>query len=298
MARLHDKIGTRLAMILTRFNDGDSFSIDELAVEFGVSYRTIYRDINERLVFLPIEKKHDRYSLAPYYLGKLSFKDINNFASISGIAELYPSLDREFVVDLLNTKVNHAFMVKASKYEDISENTQLFTDINIAIVKNQTINFTYKDKPRTVNPYKLVNTYGIWYLSADEDGTLKTYSFTKIKNFKNTQKIFKPNKKFVDIIEQDAAVWFSQNRVEVHLKVDISVAEYFDRRQLLPHQTIVAKHTDHYEISAVFSYKAEAIKFVRYWIPHIEILSPVTLQQELNAQLDKYTKQSRLELKL
>jgi len=263
-----------------------------------VSYRTIYRAINERLIFLPIEKKHDRYTIAPYCLCKLSFKDINNFASISGIAELYPSLDREFVVDLLNTKVNHAFMIKNTKYEDISENTQLFTDINIAIVKNQTINFTYNNKSRTVHPYKLVNTYGIWYLSAEEDKQLKTYSFAKIKKFINTQKIFKSNQKFIKLIEKNQAVWFSQNRIEVLLWVNISVVEYFDRHQLLPHQSIVAKHTDHYEISAVFSYKAEAIKFVRYWIPHIEILSPVALQQELNIQIDKYISQSGLELKL
>ena len=60
--------------------------------EFNVTKRTIQRDILERLSYLPIKRDNNFYYLEEYYLGKLNFEDIKNFAILSGIKELYPSL--------------------------------------------------------------------------------------------------------------------------------------------------------------------------------------------------------------
>ena len=47
----HDKIATRLALILNKFNSGEKFSIDNLVEEFNVTKRTIQRDLSERLSY-------------------------------------------------------------------------------------------------------------------------------------------------------------------------------------------------------------------------------------------------------
>ncbi|EAJ5955086.1 transcriptional regulator, partial [Campylobacter jejuni] len=39
---------------------------------------------------MPIQKENGKYFLESFTLGKLSFKDIQNFAILSGIQELYP----------------------------------------------------------------------------------------------------------------------------------------------------------------------------------------------------------------
>lgn len=56
MATKHDTIATRLALILTKLNNGERFTIEELADEFNVNVRTIQRDLNERLSYIPIIK--------------------------------------------------------------------------------------------------------------------------------------------------------------------------------------------------------------------------------------------------
>lgn len=83
----YDKLSIRLVQILSKFNNGESLSAQEL----NVDTRTIQRDLNERLTFMPIKKENGRYVLESFALGKLSFKDIQNFATLSGIAELYPN---------------------------------------------------------------------------------------------------------------------------------------------------------------------------------------------------------------
>ncbi len=41
----HDKLATRLSLIIYKLNQGERLTIESLANEFGVSKRTIERDI-------------------------------------------------------------------------------------------------------------------------------------------------------------------------------------------------------------------------------------------------------------
>lgn len=116
--RSHDKIGFRLSRILTRLNDGTRLSIDELMEEFSVNKRTILRDF-ERLSILPIQKENGKYFLEEYALGKLGFKDIKAFAALIGARSLFPELDDRFISDVLNEKLNKAYLIKNQGFESI-----------------------------------------------------------------------------------------------------------------------------------------------------------------------------------
>ena len=54
-----------------------------------------------------------------------------------------------------------------------------FDKVSAAIVKSNPVEFTYKEKHRVVNPYKLVNNEGVWYLFAEEKSDLKVLAFLK-----------------------------------------------------------------------------------------------------------------------
>lgn len=288
MKNNHDKLSTRLSIILTKLNSGETFTIEDLMSEFNVAKRTIQRDLNERFSYLPIKKENGVYSLEEYCLGKLNFNDIKNFASLSGLKDLYPNLDNNFIVDLLNTKINQTYIIKGHQYEDLSSKTKEFKQVNIAIVVNNTISCTYNNKTRLLNPYRLINTEGIWYLAAVENNTLKTYTFSKLLDIKDTIKTFKLNDEFLNTINENKATWFSETIIEVVLQIDGKVAEYFKRRDLLPKQKILKTTEDHLIVSTQVSYDEEILKLVRYWIPSIKIVSPLYLQKKLSKQLKYY----------
>ncbi len=290
MQKEHDKIGVRLGMILTKFNSGECFTVAELAEEFDVSKKTIQRDLKARLAYLPIEKKEGRYCLEEYCLGKLSFDDIKNFATFSGLKELYPSLDDAFIIDVLNKKINPSMYIKGHQYEDLSHKLDDFTAIASSIVKKEQIHFTYKEKQRVVSPYRLLNTNGIWYLAGTQEGMLKAFSFSKIVDLKPSNISFLVEKKIVDTIEDDSSTWFTENHIEVTLEVDVAVAEYFLRRPLLPHQKVLESTDKKLVLFTKVAYEEEILKLVRYWIPHITILAPMYLQKKLEEGLKKYLK--------
>jgi len=291
MTKSHDKLAYRLAQILIKLNDGGSFTIEELAEEFNVSTRTIQRDINDRLNFMPIEKNGDYYSLESYALGKLTFKDIKNFAILSGVKSLYPSLSNEFITDILNAKINSAYLIKNQGFENISHKKDWFEKLSAAIVKKSPVSFKYKDKPRVVNPYKLINNNGIWYLLADEDNRLKTFTFSKIDNFRWTDdtKIFTPKEEFLNQIAKNEINWFTTDKlIEVTLQIDNEAKEYFNRKEILPNYEILEENEFHFVISTKISYDDEILRVVKCWLPYIRIVKPEYLKEKLESVLKMY----------
>ena len=287
----HDKIANRLALILTKFNGGERFTVDDLVVEFNVNKRTIQRDLNERLQFLPLVREHDYYFLDSYALGKLNFEDIKNFAVISGIKSLYPSLSNGFITDILNSKINKAYLVRNQSFESLQHKTDEFENVSAAILNHSCIKLHYNEKQREVNPYKLVSNNGIWYLAADEDGVLKTYTFNKISNLKVLEdKKFVPNNEFVKMIDKNEINWFSQTTIEVTLAIDNSAKEYFLRKGTLANKKIIEQTEDKLILSTKVSYDDEIINIVKYWLPYIKIISPSYLQEKLNNTLQEYLK--------
>ena len=288
----HDKIATRLVLILVKLNNGERFTVEELSSEFNVTVRTIQRDLNERLSFIPIIKENNHYFMESYALGKLNFKDIKNFAVISGIKSLYPMLDDGFISDILNIKLNNAYLIKNQGFENISHQQDWFNKISAAIIKSSPIEFTYKEKHRIVNPYKLINNQGVWYLLADENEQLKSFTFSKIKQFSwsNESKVFTPKKEFLDKISQNDTNWFTQELIEVVLEINNTAKEYFFRKDTLPNKQILEQKENYFTVSTKVSYDDEILRVVKYWMPYIKIVSPLYLREKFNNILEDYLK--------
>lgn len=285
----HDKIATRLSLILTKLNSGEKLSIEALATEFNVTTRTIQRDLNERFCDIPIKKENKLYFLDNHYLGKLNFNDIKNFAMLSGIRKLFPSFGEDFLQKILDTEASQPYLVKGHNYENIESKTKEFQLIEKAINSSTVMELVYRDQKRKVHPYKFANVKGIWYLVALQGEIIKTFTFTKISHLKLTDTPFIINPEILKTIEDEETIWFSNTKTEVILKVESSIAEYFKRRKVIAYQKILEEFADGgLLVSTQMTFEEEVLQFVRYWIPNIRIISPVTLQEKLEESLKKY----------
>ena len=237
---------------------------------------------------MPIKKENGYYTLEEYCLGKLSFKDIKQFATFSGIQELYPELSDALIVDTLNARTSTTMEVYGHTYENLSERVDDFNAIASAIILFAQIEFSYKDKIRIVHPYKLNNINGIWYLVGVDEGVLKNFSFSSISSLLVNEEKFIQAEEIVKNLEEHQGVWFTQNHMEVVLEVDASVAKYFLRRDLLPNQKVLDHTTEGLIVSTQVAYEEEILKIIRYWIPHLKITSPLYLQEKLEKSLQNY----------
>jgi predicted DNA-binding transcriptional regulator YafY len=290
----HDTIVYRLAQILIKLNQGEKLDPPCLANEFGVNIRTIQRDLNERFAYLPLQKTDGRYYLNPVFLGKLSSKDIHQFATLSGVKGLFPSLGEDFLRDIFDTRTQETLLIKSHNFEDMTGTEQLFRDVEKAIISHKCVSFVYQKSGQIKNyeslsPYKLLNLKGIWYLAATDCGKLKTFSLTKIDRFRIMDSIFIRSEEITARLAAEEGIWFTEQEHEVLIEVSAEVASYFRRRKLIANQVIEKEIPDgRLLISSKVGHPNQVLPIVRYWIPHIRIILPALWQEELTQSLKDY----------
>ncbi|MEG1234903.1 MAG: WYL domain-containing protein [Acinetobacter sp.] len=290
---IHERLADRLANILTKLNMGYQLSIKELASEFGVSTRTISRDFDRLNTYLPLLQDNEtkRYYLESNYLGKIAPKDIRNFAQLSGIGHLYPSLDMSFLRELLDSRSHQIYNVKGYSFEDASQFKELFKVIGKAIQEHSQIGFVYKGEPRLVQPYRLIHHHGSWYLAAVRKDQLRTYRISHIQLTHSPHEYsqFIPDQNIEKLVEDDDSIWFGQDKQEIILSIDSQVAFYFKQRSILPEQQIVKELNDGgLLVSSKINHDMQLLPLIRFWIPHLKIVNPEGLQEELEIDLKKY----------
>lgn len=274
----HDTLVYRLAQMLYKLN-------------LGVNLRTVQRDLNERFAYLPLHKVDGRYRLEQAFLGKLNLRDIERFAGLAGIRGLFPSLSDDFLRDIFDERMQGALLVKGHHYEDISARLPLFRQLEKAIVARRCIAFDYarNEAPKHyggVEPYKLLNYHGIWYLAARDGDKLKTFAFARIERLHVEERPFQPDPAIDRQLREEDGIWFAAEQREVVLKVAAEIAGYFKRRKLIANQVIEKELEDGGLIlSARIGHANQVLPIVRYWIPHIRIISPESLQDELESEV-------------
>lgn len=294
----HDKLARRLTEILVKLNNGDKLDPQELAKDFGVNLRTIQRDLNERFAYLPLEKSDGCYRLDAAYLGKLTLHDLEHFAVLAGVHGLFPSLSDDFLRDVFDSHIQSALLIKGYQYEDLSDKEPHFRQIEQAIIAHQHVSFTYR-KDQGVKtytnalPYKLINHSGIWYLAAQDGGRLKAYSFGKIDHLQVHETTFTPDPAVHKTLLEEDSIWLNPDKKEIVLTITREAASYFRRRKLIANQ-LIEKELENggLIVSAKVSHPNQILPIVRYWLPNVRIISPESLQTQMEQQLQDYLKGS------
>ncbi|MDO9436732.1 YafY family protein [Hydrogenophaga sp.] len=293
----HDTLARRLSEILTKLNSGEKLEPRALSEEFNVNLRTVQRDLKERLAYLPLVKVEGRYHMDPAYLGKLDFSDVGRFARLTGVEGMFPSLSKDFLREALDESVQPTWMVRGAQYEDASKYGGVFAQLQLAISRTRMISFrmpgdgiekTYDQ----VAPYRLVNLKGIWYLAAVHHGRYKTFGVSLMYAISESDECFERDLSIDKIVESLDSVWQSERVQTVVLSVDPTAAKYFRRRQLVPMQRITdALANGSLTVTSSVSHPNQIMPIVRYWIPHVRILSPHSWQSNLEDDLKAYLSQ-------
>jgi predicted DNA-binding transcriptional regulator YafY len=179
--------------------------------------------------------------------------------------------------------------------EDISDR---FADIQVletAIKEKREVECSYSDErydiyATTIQPLKIVNFEGFWYLLALRDDVLKKYYLKNISNPKMTDFVFTIDNKLDTLLDRSISVWFQKDVLpfEVVLYADKVAAKYFKRRPL-PTQKIESLNTDGtMEFSVEITHEMEILPIVKYWIPHLFVIEPEWVQQIAQDDLEVY----------
>lgn len=295
----YDKILTRLTIILARLNDAEALSVKELAQEFNVSTKTIQRDFNERLSGFHIYQDKKKWKMQEGFSLEKT-KSLQEQLVLDIIEKMTESIGGKFATTshtLLSKIRNDDFNPIYTKLnmEDISDR---FDDIQLmekAIKTKTELECSYKNDREgsfrvTIQPLKIVNYEGFWYLVAFRDGYVQKYYIKTLSNIQPITKTFTVDENIEALLKNSINIWFKADvePFEVKIYADKVATKYFKRRAL-PTQSIERLNQDGtMEFIVTITDEMEIIPIIKYWLPHLRVLEPLWISEMINKDLEKY----------
>ncbi len=294
----YDKTLFRLTQIIAKLYNGAKLSHAELANEFGVSTKTIQRDFVKLVVLYPLYQENKLWKLKSDF----EFKEhlsIEDEITLKLLSQASKSFDKTFqnradkLLSRINENISSPIYTKI-ELEDISNKLTELMQIESAITTQNQIQFSYlKDDfyyDTVVEPYKIVNFDGFWYLIAKKNGNLRRYYLQQVFDIEILEDRFKKSKKIESLIQNAINIWFDEDdSFEVELLIDASVAKYFQRKPITKSQRYKDMDEEgNMTITLQVTHKNEIIPIIKYWLPNIKVLRPTELHKEIQEDVKKF----------
>ncbi len=189
----YDKILYRLTSILTQLSSCERPTMEELSIEYNVSRRTIQRDIYERLAHFPIEVKENKQLVFTKGFSlnrtKLSIEEITTLTlsldMIKDAGANFFDSSEQLLKKLLYKDFTTPYYIKPREFETIDIDSQKLNNLESAITTQNEVEI-FHNKTIIVQPIKVINIDGLWYLLALDKDTSKIHNYfiSKIKKIK------------------------------------------------------------------------------------------------------------------
>lgn len=279
----HEVMVERITAIIAELYQYGFVSRQKMLDEFNISERTLYRDLN-RLGDRIVPDCDGIYRLAPAYAKPQSLKELQNLITVLGMEELFPA-KKIFSQPDLTSLIFKSLPGDPEAKRVLENNYSLFDK---AIRENNICEFYYKNTRRIVAPYKLINIKSVWYLGAVENEKVKGFQLTKIHWLKLTSEHFAPESHITQYFAEEDDVWFSLDKQVVYLNIAADVSHFFKRRSVLPAQKLIRQEPNgDLIVQTKMAHENQLFPLLRYWLPNLTIISPVSLQQRFYQKLNQ-----------
>lgn len=279
------RLAERLATILMRLYAGENLSRQQLIEEFGISERTVFRDLG-RLAGLIEQDGQGKYRISAVLRQQMRQESLRRFAKLLGADGLALGEGKAGFDMLYDALLNETVLIKDLHYESMVPRSAQFVRLEHTIRNRQLCSFLYKQKRRLVAPYRLVNWQGFWYLAGVEQEKLKAFIVDSITELLESETKFDPDPAVIREIETEDGVWYSAEKQNVIIEVAAQAAHYFERRPIFPKQKLLKKWPDgRLRLQATIGPFEQILPLLRSWLPFVQVISPFNLTQKINKEL-------------
>jgi len=294
----YDKALFRYTQIIAKLYGGAKLSNTELAKEFQVSTKTIQRDFSKLVLMFPIFQEKKLWQLEKNFEFRESLS-IEDDITLKLLSQASKSFDDSFskradkLLSRIDDNINSPIYTKI-ELEDISNKLTEISQLESAINSQNKIEFSYlKDDNYydvIVEPYKIVNFDGFWYLISKKDGNLRRYYLHNIFDIEILEDKFRKSKKVEELLSNAINIWFDEtDSFEVELLIDSSIKKYFMRKPISKSQRLKEFDEDENMIVTLnITNEKEIIPIVKYWLPNIKVLKPIGLNEKIQEEVKKF----------
>jgi len=309
MLKNYPKRPHRLIAILKElYHTPEGLSTKEISDMSGISVRMIEKDFVVLKEIYPgnIVKKNNRYIFdlqsTTQNNKQVALKIQNRMVVKLALDLLEHGADlsqyRDAVIDELELeKLMLPYYIKPEYYETLDIESTIIKKLSEYVHYNYHADILFRNKAYRVEPYKIVNFDGIWYLYAKdiEQNKLKTWAIREIQDAEKTPMQHRysrdENSIYAELNKFHSAYFVEGKEINVLIKVDSDAAYLFKARDYVKNQKIVSENKDDCIIVSFTATSYEDIDdIVKMHLPLIEILEPTEFRDRFIDELKLYMK--------
>ena len=290
----------RTISILKRLNETQKLCVSNLALEYEVSERTIRRDFELiRDIFGDFISKDGECYKA---YNKMLLDDVlhaTDLMTLANIVNLFGTTQKQSLItphtkELIKRSMS-VYDFKSRPFENM-QNLDILKKLEHAIKFQKEIKIRYTTERTTSHTlfwaYKILFLNENFYLvgvNASKD-VVEYRRITMIEDVTYTKKSFFKNSHIEEFFDSMQTPWasYSNPKVDIRLRVDVSIRRFFIKKKYLPSQRIT--HTfDNGDIEVVYTvtnYK-EVEELIIKWLPKVRIIAPRNLNKMIKKVLAK-----------
>jgi len=291
----------RLVRILNRLEMDGKVTPRQLADEFNVSMRTAQRDLEliNMADFPLVAEAKGSYSFMPgFSLKKVPLTE-QEASLLAFICEVSASMGGNFAKSFksLLSKVLLG-STGESPFQAIQPTTPrkecpAMAEVQAAIEERDKIKIHYANgEDYRLRPLKLIYAEGFWYLFAEVDGKNHHPKFRldRISSVERLHEPFTPPKNLKEILSRHTNIWFNAEKsIKVVLRISGEVAPYFKAANYFPSQKVLRTEKDGaLLVETKIGHFMEVLPIVKRWIPHIKVIEPEDLKEEVKRSVRSY----------
>lgn len=297
----YDKLFSRLTMILQRLYNGEELSISEIAEDYNVSIRTIQRDLSLRLEpNFPLIKKGTKWKMEDgHRLGR------TNIQSEQIVLDIMENMSQSLGTTIFNKSKSLLTKLKNDEesvfytkllFEDMSKRFSDLELLETAIKKDHIISFMHDSKQKELQPYKILNLDGYWYLCGINIKTnrLTNIKISKISLLKITEQKFKKKQDIEEKVKCAINGNFKPYRKlqEVELLIEDDPNKILKKIPISPTLKVIDRSDKEgwIQITLQVTDLNEIVPFIKKNIPRVFVLSPQKLRDKIIKNVNEYMK--------
>ena len=271
-------------------------STKQIADALGLNVRTIQRDLNEILAFNGAVKKGRLWSVDK---SEFDPNDENQIV-LSVLDKMAKNVGSQFYAKAhgllkgMSEGLNHPIFVSLSAEKLEKKDIELIENLESVIASRNEIELLYFSKTHRLSPIKIALFDGFWYLLAMAGEKLKKFHLKSIKEIKILPSKFKIDESLENRIKSANSAWFDPEKsFIVRLWIDKVVKKYFERKPLSNQQIMCENEDGSIEIEVQVTHIMEIKPLVFYYLPHIKVIEPSSLADDILAEMERYIKEIR-----